>query len=136
MKSHHRLLENQGSAQASAWLQSLGEAPLDELIILPTLDLKSARNERVRQRANSEPMLHAWPNPPNGPVYIVCNVPPTATNARLRILDLNGRLVKDQLLVPGAGIVELLPGVVAGGIYMAELRWDGIQVGRVKLALQ
>lgn len=125
-----------GSAQASAWLQAMGEAPLEELILLPTPELKSGRNERTRQRANSEAVLHAWPNPSAGPVNVVCNVPPTVVEASLRITDLNGRLVKQQTLPVGRGIAQVAPGFAAPGIYLAELRLDGIRAGQVKLVVQ
>ena len=125
-----------GSAQAGAWLQALGEAPLDEVIILPADGLKRLPGQRPRRPQSETWMLQAWPNPSVGPVHIVCNVPPTVSKGCLRILDLNGRLVKEEFLAPGAGIVELLPGIAAPGLYMAELHLDGIQAGRVKLALQ
>ncbi len=127
---------SQGSAQASAWLQAMGEAPLDELILLPTPELKSSRNERVRQRANNEAVLQAWPNPSAGPVFVLCNVPPTVSGASLRITDLNGRLVQEQKLPAGRGVAELAPGFAAPGLYLAELRLDGIRAGQVKLVLQ
>lgn len=125
-----------GSAQASAWLQALGAAPLEELILLPTPGLKSGRNERTRQRANSEAVLHAWPNPSTGPVNVLCNVSPTVVEASLRITDLNGRLVQEQKLPAGRGIARLAPGFAVPGIYFAELRLDGIRAGQVKLVVQ
>ncbi len=125
-----------GSAQASAWLQALGGAPLEELILLPTPGLKNSRNERTRQRANSAAVLHAWPNPSSGPVYVLCNVPANVGNAMLRIIDLNGRLVQEMALAAGSGITEIKSGFAAAGIYLAELRLDGIRAGQVKLVLQ
>lgn len=125
-----------GSAQASAWLQAMGEAPLEELILLPTPGLKSGRNERTRQRANSEAVLHAWPNPSAGPVNVLCSVPSSAMEASLRITDINGRLVREQKLPAGRGIAQLVPGFAVPGIYFAELRLDGIRAGQVKLVVQ
>jgi hypothetical protein len=49
---------------------------------------------------------------------------------------MNGRLIHEQLLSTGEGIAELEPGIAAPGIYLAELRLDGIRAGQVKLALQ
>lgn len=66
----------------------------------------------------------------------VCNVPEGVEQARLRIYDLNGRLVKEMTLEHGAGIAEIQPGFAAAGIYMAVLQLDGIRAGQVKLALQ
>lgn len=78
----------------------------------------------------------AWPNPSAGPVNVLCNVPPSAMEASLRVTDLNGRLVKEQTLPVGRGIAQLAPGFAAPGIYLAELRLDGIRAGQVKLVLQ
>lgn len=125
-----------GSAQASAWLQALGSEPQDEVIILP-VEERSATVRRQRHAVSNKPMLlEAYPNPSNGPVYVVCNVPQSVTKASLRILDLNGRLVHEQVLSPGMGIAELIPGFAAPGIYMAVLSLDDIRAGQVKLALQ
>ncbi len=126
----------QGSAQASAWLQALGGAPLEEHILLPTPELKSGGRERTRQRANSEAVLHVWPNPSAGPVYVLCNVPPTVAGASLRITDINGRLVQEVVLAPGTGIAELKPGFAVTGMYLVELRLDGKRAGQVKFAVQ
>ena len=81
-------------------------------------------------------LLEAYPNPSTGPVYVVCNVPQSVAKATLRITDMNGRLVHEQTLGNGEGIAELESGMAAPGIYLAELRLDGIRAGQVKLALQ
>lgn len=71
-----------------------------------------------------------------GPVYVVCNVPQSVAKATLRIMDMNGRLIHEQVLAPGAGIAELQPSMAAPGIYLAELLLDGIRAGQVRIALQ
>jgi hypothetical protein len=81
-------------------------------------------------------LLQAYPNPSTGPVYVVCNVPPSVVKASLCIMDLNGRLVHEEALAAGTGIAELRPGLASPGIYLAELRLDSIRAGQVKLALQ
>ena len=125
-----------GSAQASAWLQALGAEPLDEVVLLPKEE-RSTTVRRQRHAVSDKPMLlQAYPNPSNGPIYVVCNVPQSVTKASLRIMDLNGRLVHEQVLSPGMGIAELIPGFAAPGIYMAVLSLDDIRAGQVKLALQ
>ncbi len=125
-----------GSAQASAWLQALGADPLDEVIKLPDED-RSTTVRRQRHAVSNRPMLlEAYPNPSTGPVYLVCNVPPSVAKATLRIMDMNGRLIREQALANGEGIAELEPGMASPGIYLAELRLDGIRAGQVKLALQ
>ncbi|MBS1937557.1 MAG: T9SS type A sorting domain-containing protein, partial [Bacteroidetes bacterium] len=128
-----------GSAQASAWLQTAtGAAPLEEVIILPTdMQLRSSARHRERDRASHQPLLlDAYPNPSVGPVHVVCNVPEGVSKATLQIRDLNGRLLYDQRVEPGMGVAVLQAGAVAAGIYLAELRLDGIRAGQVKLALQ
>jgi hypothetical protein len=128
-----------GSAQASAWLQgATGADALDEVIILPEDgEQRSTSQRRVRNRTSETPLLlQAYPNPSDGPVYVVCNVPDGVEQARLCVADLNGRLVKEIVLNNGAGIAEIRPGFAAAGIYLAELRLDGIRAGQVKLALQ
>lgn len=79
---------------------------------------------------------NAYSNPSAGPVYVVSNVPEGVEQARLSVRDLNGRLVKEITLQQGAGIAEIQPGFASAGIYLAELRLDGIRAGQVKLALQ
>ena len=128
-----------GSTQASAWLQAATSAdPLAEVIILPDdMQPKSGAQHRVRGRASQQPMLlEAYPNPSDGPVYVVCNVPEGVTKASLQIRDLNGRLLHDQPVEAGMGVAVLQAESVAAGIYLAELRLDGIRAGQVKLALQ
>lgn len=125
-----------GSAQASAWLQALGQAPLDEVILLPMEQKRGTSARRERRRPDHQADLHAWPNPSSGPVYVLCNVPASVEHASLRILDLNGRLVRELDLIAGMGIAELQPDFAAPGIYVAVLRLDGIRTGQVKLALQ
>jgi len=63
-------------------------------------------------------------------------VPPTVVEASLRITDLNGRLVREQKLPAGRGIAQLAPGFAVPGLYLAELRLDGIRAGQVKLVVQ
>ncbi|MFZ1616162.1 MAG: T9SS type A sorting domain-containing protein [Flavobacteriales bacterium] len=128
-----------GSAQASAWLQAAtGVPPLDEVIVLPgEMELRSTAHQRVRNGNFQTPMLlEAYPNPSDGPVFVVCNVPEGVAHASIQFFDLNGRMVKELGLDQGAGIAEIHPGFVSAGIYIAELRLDGIRSGQVKLALQ
>jgi hypothetical protein len=81
------------------------------------------------------PVLEAYPNPSNGPVYVVCNVPASAERASLILHDLKGRAVGQLVVDPGMGLAELRPGALPAGLYLAELRVDGIRTGQVKLAL-
>ena len=60
----------------------------------------------------------------------------SAEDAVFRICDMNGRLIQEQNLQAGAGIAEIRPDAIVSGIYMAELRLDGVRAGQVKLALQ
>jgi hypothetical protein len=127
-----------GSAQASAWLQwATGAEPLEEVIILPgTLEPRSSPQTPPRWRPQvNVPVLEAYPNPSNGPVYVVCNVPASAERASLILHDLKGRAVGQLVVDPGMGLAELRPGALPAGLYLAELRVDGIRTGQVKLAL-
>ncbi|MGV9013750.1 MAG: T9SS type A sorting domain-containing protein [Flavobacteriales bacterium] len=101
------------------------------------MEQRSTAQHRIRNRNSQTPMLlEAYPNPSDGPVYVVCNVPDGVAQACLRIMDLNGRLVREMTLEPGSGIAEIQPDFASPGIYVAELQLDGIRAGRVKLALQ
>lgn len=139
MTQHKIVNDTIGSAQASTWLQAAtGAAPLEEVIILPTdMQPRSSAQHRERSRTSQQPMLlEAYPNPSDGPVYVVCNVPEGVSKASLQIRDMNGRLLSDQRVEAGLGVAVLQTGVVAAGVYLAELRLDGIRAGQVKLALQ
>jgi hypothetical protein len=127
--------EVQGSAKAAAWLEALGGEQFEEVIVLPVVERRS--NGRVRAANSPEPLiLDAFPNPSNGFVYVVCNVPMGTEHAALVVRDLNGRLLQQIRIGPGPAMVELDLSTQAAGIYMASLELDGVRAGQVKLAIQ
>ncbi len=81
-------------------------------------------------------ILEVYPDPTNGPAWLVVQVPEGVEDAELRITDLSGRTMRAQRLVEGAGIVELQTAAWADGIYMVSLALDGHAAGSVKLAVQ
>jgi hypothetical protein len=122
-----------GSAQARAWLALLGE-PEPEVVILPT-NSKSRKPKQERQAAASRNLLGAYPNPSNGPVYLVYQVPEGVGQAEVVIGDAQGRIVKRERIAPKDGILEILPKELAAGMHLASLYFDGIQVGTAKINL-
>ena len=125
--------QGQGAAQAQAWLALLGH-PEPEVVILPA---NSKRRKPVRERTTQgvQPVLAAYPNPSNGPVYLVYQVPEGVEQAEVLVSDAQGRLVKRERIAPKDGILEILPKELAAGVHIAALYFDGIQVGTAKLNL-
>ena len=79
--------------------------------------------------------MSAYPNPSNGPVYLVYQVPEGVEQAEVVVSDAQGRLVKRERIAPKDGILEILPKELAAGVHFAALYFDGIQVGTAKLNL-
>jgi hypothetical protein len=125
--------QGQGAAQAQAWLALLGH-PEPEVVILPA---NSKRRKPVRERTTqgAQTMLAAYPNPSNGPVYLVYQVPKGVDQAEVMVSDAQGRLLKRERIAPKDGILEILPKELAAGVHIAALYFDGIQVGTAKLNL-
>ncbi len=125
-----------GSARAGAWLNALGEEPLEEVVILPLEERTMEAPKRVRNSSSLEAIiLEAYPNPTDGLAYVVCNVPEGVEQATVRVHDLTGRLVAEQRLTTGSAIVELDLSDEPGGVYAAALELDGVRTGTVKLTV-
>ncbi len=125
-----------GSANASAWREALGDPAQDEIIVLP-IDERTLVAAPVHEEIPvAIPVLEAYPNPSNGPIYFVCTVPIGVERAEVRLLDAEGRLIWQQVVSSGTGIVEMNTTTQAAGLYVAELRMDGIRAGPVKVSLQ
>ena len=125
--------EGVGAAQASAWLALLG-TPMEEVVLLPN------RNKRLKPREEPNvtahyPMLGAYPNPSNGPVYITYTVVEGVEQVELQMHDAQGRLVKRQRVGNSNGIVELAPRELSSGVNVVSLYFDGIRVGSTKLSV-
>ena len=85
--------------------------------------------------AQAPSVLQAYPNPSNGPVYLVYTVPEGVERAELQMMDAMGRLVYSQRVAPQNGIAEVMPDQVANGMHVAILVCDGIRTGTAKLSL-
>lgn len=79
--------------------------------------------------AHAPVLLQAYPNPSNGPVYLVYTVPEGVEQAELRMHDAAGRDVHRQRVAPQNGIAEIIPRHVANGMHVASLHCDGIRIG-------
>ena len=129
---------NIGSAHANAWLHALGNDLPEEIIILPEDGPKSAGLPRDQSAINWETgiQLEAFPNPSNGPLYIVYEVPEGSAQAELRLLDLHGRTMRSNRLGDGPGLLQWDTKGMAPGLYLAELRMDGLGLQQVKVVVQ
>lgn len=125
-----------GSALAYGWLEALGQEIPDEIILHPEdTPKRSARPNKMVDWTNG-PQLEAFPNPSNGPIFVVFDVPEGVRDAVLRILDLSGRELRYQRISTGPGISTMDTDAWANGVYIAELRWDGAAIAAVRLAVQ
>jgi hypothetical protein len=122
-----------GAAQAEAWLALLGN-PTSEEVLLPNRN-KSLKPQRERPATSARPLLAAYPNPSNGPVYITYTELDGVENVELQVHDAQGRLLKRQRVGNNNGIAELQPRELSTGVHVASLYFDGIRVGSTKLNL-
>ncbi len=122
---------NEGAPEALAWLDMLGEAFEPEIVLPNTKARRSLMRERTPVVEES-PFLRAYPNPSNGPVFIVYEVPDGVDQAEVQVVDATGKLLYTRTLAPQNGILEL-PRLTPG-LNVATLRCDGIQIGVVKLS--
>ena len=125
--------DGMGSAQAQAWLSLLGQAT-QELVILPGR-AKSLREDQTTNRLSMKPLLSAYPNPSNGPVYLVYAMPVGVEDAEIRLHDVQGRLVKQQRLPSRNGVLEVQPKETSTGMHVASMYFDGILVGTAKVSI-
>jgi hypothetical protein len=125
--------EKAGAGEALAWLMMLG-TEYDEEIMLP--DRNKARRPRPeRTRSSASHLLAAYPNPSNGPVYLVYTVPEGVENVELNMHDAQGRLVHSSRPQPRNGIVEVLAKDLSSGVHLVSLRYDGMQVATAKVSV-
>jgi hypothetical protein len=122
-----------GAAEAQAWLALLGQPTVEE-VILPGSTKQLRRNTaEVASEKQEEPMLSAYPNPSNGPVYMVYHVPEGVERTEILIHDGSGRLIRTENVAAKNGILELEAKALASGLHIASLYFDGIQVGTAKV---
>lgn len=122
-----------GCPEAMAWLTYLGDS-LAHDIELPNTTKRMRSQAEHGQTARANLMLRAYPNPSNGPVYLVYTVPEGVEQTELRMHDAAGRLVYQQRVAPQNGIAELEPDQLATGLHVAVLLCDGIRVGTVTVS--
>lgn len=127
------VVDGPGAAEAAAWLALLGHE-FTEMLILPT---RTKRNSNpVKEEGgmvNGHPVLAAYPNPSNGPVYITYQVPEGVQQTEVRMHDAHGVLVFAQRIAARNGIVEVPPNNLAAGLHVVSLYYDGIHVGTAKV---
>jgi len=128
-----------GSAHANAWLAALGNALPAEVIVLPMEEAKSTQRSAapVRPVAALSPMLlDAYPNPTDGPQWLVYRMPEGSGDAVLVVRDALGREVLKQAVPSTIGILELATHSWANGLYNATVVVDGIAAQVTKLLVQ
>jgi hypothetical protein len=127
-----------GSAQANAWREALGEASMEEIILLP-LEIRAAMNVSSEQQQPvewaDEVVLEAYPNPTKGPVYIIYRTPVENVQLDIRVVDANGREVYSGNVASGSGIVELNTASWISGLYVAEFSSVLMEPAHVKLSV-
>jgi hypothetical protein len=125
-----------GSTMAKAWLMALGDSLPPEVIVLPDT-MPQPKMLRVPNTIKYPvgTMLAAYPNPSNGPIYLVYHLPEGVEHANISIRDLAGREVVDKVLPNAMGILELQTGPWGAGIYAAELDMDNQRATTIKLAI-
>jgi hypothetical protein len=119
-----------GGGHARAWLAMLG-AGQPEVIILPTPAKRLRQPEEV---AAQRPTMQVFPNPSQGTVFVEVQVPEDAGVARLGIMDITGRMVREWGGLSSRSLVELaLP--LPDGVYLAVLFVDGSITARTKFQI-
>ena len=129
----------QGSAQANAWREAMGEAAVEEIILLPLEErsmVASTSSSRGPIDWADELVLEVYPNPAKGPVYVVMHSPDTHGQNTLQVMGANGSVVHRSATPAGANVIELNTADWASGLYVIELSSDHMQPARVKLSVQ
>ncbi len=121
--------DGSGAGAAQAWLMMLGEEWPEE-VVLP----RPVRSAQAKERASAvmEPLLTAYPNPSNGPVYLVAQLPEGADQAVIRVVDPVGRIILENQFSGRVGMFEIPEKDLAAGVYTAGLFIDGINAGNTK----
>ena len=119
-----------GAGAARAWLALLGQQWNEELI-LPKPDRTFHAIEQPVTTA-TVPTIEAYPNPSNGPVYLVVELPAGVEEGLVRVMDPLGRMLLEKRFTGRMQVVEVDTRGVAIGLYTAGLYVDGIGAGTVK----
>lgn len=121
-----------GAAQAAAWLAFMNE-PQIEPIILPRSWKSLSHSSGASATAAS--LITASPNPSDGMVYIVVDLPEGVERSIIQVIDPLGRTVREIQVTGRMPIVELDGNDLQAGLYLATLHCDGILAGKVKFEL-
>lgn len=121
-----------GASDARSWLALL-DGITEIPFVLPTAEKRLKPGKRDERRTKEHSFLSAYPNPSNGPVYLVYDVPEGVSESVVRVFDAQGRVVLDKRVSVKGGIIELDTRQHASGLLVATLYWDGIQVATTKL---
>ncbi len=109
-----------------------------QIIILPEEGPKSMGNPRQKPAVEWETgiSMEVFPNPSNGPVYVVYEVPEGTQHAELRLLDLHGRTLQSMRIGDGPGVQEWSTNELAPGLYVTELLLEGLASKQAKVVVQ
>lgn len=124
--------DKEGAAEARVWLDLLGQPFVPEFALPNTNKSRHVKANTETYLENS-PYLRAYPNPSNGPVFVVYEVPEGVEQALLEVVSADGKLILSQSIAPQNGIAEL--GKLPLGLNVATLRCDGIRVGIAKVSI-
>jgi hypothetical protein len=118
-----------GAGAARAWLSLLGQQ-WNEEVILPK-PVRSFQAQEMPLVDTEAPLIEAYPNPTNGPVYLVVHLPEGASEGLVRVMDPLGRLVLENRVAGAVQILDVNTQGMALGFYTAGLHVDGIAAGTV-----
>ena len=122
-----------GTAISIAILTAIGQT-YHEPLILPNRT-KRLLPQQTQDNTISPAQLTAYPNPSNGPVYVVYSVPDGVEKVELTVFDAQGRLISSSLVPPNGGIFEINERSLSTGLHIVNLTCDGISVGSAKVSV-
>lgn len=121
-----------GAAQAQAWLELLGTSTT-ETVILPDKNKRRKEERKAASTSAVEAVLGVYPNPSNGPVFVVYEVPYGVEIAELLVHDAQGRLIRSAKGQSSGGVLDIPENSMVSGVHVVSLYWDGILVDSAKL---
>lgn len=122
-----------GSGQAQAWLALLG-TPIAEVVTLP-IKAKRFQQQREFAPAGEEQFLAVYPNPANGPAYLVYKVPDGVEKVYIALYGGQGQQIRSEQVAPKNGILEIAANEIVTGLYVASIYFDNIEAGSIKLSV-
>lgn len=121
-----------GAAHAKAWLMLLGDSLTEHIVLPRPLGQRSSIAHRSSSASQPPGTLEVHPNPSNGPVYIVAQLPEGAETGLIRVMDPLGRLVLERRFTGPVQIIDLDGYELASGFFTVGLSADGIAIGMAK----